>query len=137
MEMSMTFIPGAKYYKCNINIPNQNEIQKHSIYEYYLNMIRNAENRLDDIKVNIDDIRLTIQYRYEKPHLLYKVYILEGEYISEFVISCNENCDVIYKLRHIYKLSKDMVAKITLLNCREKLTQKQLINMMDKCQIIL
>ena len=127
----ISIFKGPCRVKYNINITNE-KVGDAYIRDDHLDLLRNAEDKLEEIRLNISNIILTIDVDYTDPRALHEVYILEGSYITKFMFDRATYTEAFYIPEHIYKLSMEDKMKVDVLMCRSKLTQNNLEHLSTK-----
>lgn len=135
MDMNTVFLPGGTY-TCNLNAPNS-EISINYIYEKDIEILRNAEDNIEYLKHNADEIVLRVIYKSQSIAPIDELFVLEENYIIRFIYCKSGDETERYTPKNIYKVTSDLQAKLSLLQCRNKLTQSQLHQLTLQCEPII
>ena len=132
------YIPRKQY---KIICDTSDEIDGLFIHESNISLMEDPEDKISPY--NINSITAKIYFKtntpntQEPPHYLSNLYILEGDYIFTFESISKTNIFQVFKAVYIHKITPDQQAKLSLLQCRDKLTQSQLKNLTIQSQRIL
>lgn len=130
------YIPRKQY---KVICDTSDEIDGLFIHESNISLMEDPEDKISPY--NINSITAKIYFKnlnaQDHPHYLTNLYILEGDYIFTFESISKTNTFQVFKAVHIHKITPDLLAKLSLLQCRDKLTQSQLKNLTIQSQRIL
>ena len=132
------YIPRKQY---KVICDTSDEIDGLFIHESNISLMEDPEDKISPY--NINSITAKIYFKTNKsnatdtPYYLPNLYILEGDYIFTFESISKTNIFQVFKAVHIHKIPLEQQMKLTLLQCRDKLTQSQLENLTIQSQRIL